>query len=159
MLPADAILYFEGGAIVPDAVTFYERHRAPNAVAVVRDTIFPVPDIYHVSFSLEVATRLRELAASRPVQELFDHIKAYLEEFLLFTFHDAFDGDLLISEHIAEPVVAKFCLSLGVNYQRELNVNKRDPEELRRLLYMMESPHKIQIRRESWWKRLWKPWR
>ena len=156
LLPAHAILYFEGGSIASDAARFYEGHRAPNAVAVVRDTIFPVPDIYHVTFSLEVATRLRELAASRPSQELFDHIKAYWGESLLFTFHDAFDGYLLISEHIAESVVAEFCRSLGVSYRREPNVNKRDPEQLRRFLWALENPHKVRIAGESWWKKMWR---
>lgn len=158
LLPTDAILYFEGGSIASDTARFYERHRAPNAVVVVRDTIFPVPDIYHVTFSQEVATQLREWAAGRPSQELFDHIKAYRGESLLFTFHDAFDGYLLLSEHIAEPLVAEFCRNLGVSYQREPNVNKRDPEQLRRFLWALENPHKIRIAGESWWRRLWRQW-
>ena len=158
LLPVDAILYFEGSSIASDIARFYEGHRASNAVAVVRDTIFPVPDIYHVTFSSEVTTRLRELLASRPSQELFDHIKAYRGGSLLFTFHDAFQGHLLIAEHIGEPAVADFCNSLGVSYRREPNVNKRDPEQLRRFLWALENPHKMRIRiaGESWWRRVWR---
>jgi hypothetical protein len=83
LLPTDAILYFEGGSIAPDVATFYEAHRAPNAVPVVCDTIFPTPDIYHVAFSSELATGLREFAATPPSQTLFDHIKAYRAGFAL----------------------------------------------------------------------------
>jgi len=158
LLPADAILYFEGGSIARDVSEFYESHRARNAVAVVRDTIFPVPDIYHVAFSPDVVARLCEFAATRAAQELFDHIKAYRGESLLFTFHDAFDGCLLISEHITEPVVAEFCQRLGASYKRETNASKRDPEQLRRFLELMENPHKIRFAGESWWRRLWRQW-
>jgi hypothetical protein len=156
LLPSDAILYFEGGSIAPDVSAFYESHRSRNAVAVVRDTIFPVPDIYHVAFSQDVVVRLREFAASRSSQELFDHIKAYRGDSLLFTFHDAFAGNLLVSERISESVVAEFCRGLSVSYQREPNVNKRDPGQLRRFLLALENPHKIRIAGEPWWRRLWR---
>lgn len=158
LLPADAILYFEGGSIARDISEFYESHRANNAVAIVRDTIFPVPDIYHVAFSPDVVARLGEFATARPPQELCDHIKAYRGESLLFTFHDAFAGNLLIAEHVTESVVAEFCQRLGVSYNREVNVNKRDPEQLRRFLELMENPNKIRFAGESWWRRLWRQW-
>jgi hypothetical protein len=158
LLPADAILYFEGVSIARDVSEFYESHRARDAVAVARDTIFPVPDIYHVAFSPDMAARLGAFAAARPPQELFDHIKAYRGQSLLFTFHDAFAGTLLISEHIAEPVVADFSRSLGVSYQREQNTTKRDPEQLRRFLSALENPHRIRMAGEPWWRRLWRRW-
>jgi hypothetical protein len=127
LLPTDAILYFEGTTIAPEIAGFYELHRASNAVAVARDTIFPIPDVFHVAFSPGVAEQLRELAANRPWPAMFDHIKAYQRESMLFTFHDAFDGQLQISEKIAESLVAEFCSSLGASYQREPNLNNRDP--------------------------------
>ena len=154
LLPADAILYLEGGRIAPEAATFYEAHRAQNAVAVVRDTLFPEPDIYHIAFSPEVAARLRELAASRPPHELCDHLKAYRESSLLFTFHDAFSGWLMISEHISEPNMAEFCRSLGVTYRRE-QTKKRDPEQLRFFLNALEHPDQVRIAREPWWREFW----
>jgi len=115
LLPPDAILYFEGNSIVYEVSAFYELHRARNAVAVTRDTIFPVPDFFHVGFSPEVVARLCELAASRPSHQMFDHVKAYHGETLLFAFHDAFENDLLISDHIPEPVVKEFSRSLSVS--------------------------------------------
>jgi hypothetical protein len=158
LLASDAILYFEGCSVASDVSAFYESHRALNAVAVICDTISPVPDVFHVGFSPEVVARLCELAASRPSKDLFDHVKAYQGKLLLFAFHDAFEGDLLVSERIAEPSVAKFSSSLGVSYRREPNINKRNPEQLRRVLLALENPHKIRIAGESWWSRFWRRW-
>jgi hypothetical protein len=158
LLPADAILYFEGISIASDIAKFYAAHRAANAVAVIRDTIFPVPDVYHVAGSAAVIDRLREWAASRPIPDLFDHVKAYRGESLLFTFHDAFDGWLLISDHASEPVVAEFCRNLGVTYRRE-QTRKRDPEQLRRFLWALENPDRVRIAGEPWWRRVWRRWK
>ena len=119
LLPPDSILYVEGTSIAPDVAAFYSSHRARNAVDVVRDTIAPVPDIYHFSFSSEVCAGLRQFAERRPVTQMFDHVKAYRGESLLFTFHDAFDGRLCIlstcqttrlrgfARHLVLPVVAR----------------------------------------------------
>src|SRR2546422_1074758 len=76
LLPADAVLYFEGTSILPELASFYDRYHSPIIVPVARDTIWPVPDIYHVAFSGEVCARLREFSATHAVAEMFDHIKA-----------------------------------------------------------------------------------
>jgi len=157
LLPSDSILYIEGTSIVAEVASFYSLHRARNAVAVVRDTIFPVPDTYHLTFSPDVCAALRQFADRHAVAEMFDHLKAYRGENLLFTFHDAFDGWLLISEHLPDEVVARFCQALGVSRRRE-ETRRRDPEQLRRILWAMENPDKVRITGESWWKRLWRQW-
>ena len=159
LLPSDSILYVEGTSIAPEIATFYSLHRARNAVDVARDSIAPVPDIYHFSFSSDVATSLRQFAENRPVAELFDHLKGYRGETLLFTFHDAFDGWLRISEHIPQEVVGRFCQALGVSSRRE-QTKQRDPEQLRRILWAFEHPDQVKIRvaGERWWKRLWRQW-
>lgn len=157
LLPADSILYVEGTHIVPEVAAFYSAHRAQKAVAVARDTIWPIPEIYHFSFSAEVSTGLRQFAGQRPVSEMFDHIKGYQGGNLLFTFHDAFDGWLRISDHIPQATVARFCQSLGAPSHHE-ETKPRDPEQLRRLLWLMDNPHKIRIAGESWWKRIWRQW-
>lgn len=157
LLPPDSILYVEGTSIAADIAAFYSSHRAPDAVSVVRDTIFPVPDTYHIAFSPEVSTRLRQFAGSRPVVDLFDHIKAYRGESLLFTFHDAFDGWLRISERVPQETVARFSHALGALSRRE-ETKQRDPEQLRRILRVMENPEGIRCAGESWWRRLWRQW-
>ncbi len=157
LLTPDDILYFEGTSIAKDVGDFYERHRPCNPVAVVRDCVFPVPDIYHTVLSVEVLSQLETWASSRPTEELFHHIKAYRRESLLFTFHDAFAGCLRISEHLPETAVQAFCHDLGVTARRE-PTKQRDPEQLRRLLWMMENPEQVHFAWEPWWKRLWRRW-
>jgi hypothetical protein len=126
LIPPDAILYFESSQIAPEVATFYESHRAHNAVAVARDTLFPEPDTYHVAFCPGVVA-----------------------------FHDSFDGWLVISEHINEPVITEFCRKLGVTYRRE-QAKKRDPEALRAFLKALEHPDQVRILNEPLWKRLWR---
>src|SRR4051812_30847897 len=67
LLPPDSILYVEGTSIAPDIAAFYSSHHARNAVEVVRDTIMPSPDTYHLAFSPEVVVGLRQTAAGRPI--------------------------------------------------------------------------------------------
>jgi hypothetical protein len=157
LLPPDCILYVEGASIAPEVAAFYSSHRAPNAVAVVRDTIAPVPDIYHFTFSPDVCAALRQFAERHAVAEMFDHIKAYRGESLLFTFHDAFDGWLCISDHVPDTTVAEFCRVVGVSHRRE-ETKRRDPDQLRRILWAFENPQKVRIAGEPWWRRLWRHW-
>lgn len=157
LLPQDSILYVEGTGIVPEVAGFYAAHHARNAVAVVRDTIVPVPDIYHFNFSADISAQLRQFAQTHPVAAMFDHIKAYHGEFLLFTFHDAFDGWLRISERIPEGTVAQFCHALGVSRHRE-ETKPRDLEQLRRISKALENLDGVRFGADgdSWIRRLWR---
>ena len=102
LLPQDSILYFEGISIAPDVAQLFSAHRAQNAVEVARDTIFPVPDTYHVCFTATVIAGLIELMARHHQQEeMFDHVKAYRGDKLLLSFHDAFSGWFRISQHVS----------------------------------------------------------
>ena len=151
----DSVLYVEGTSIVPEMATFYSTHRAGNPVDVIRDTIAPVPDIFHVAFSAEVSDQLRQFAERHAVAEMFDHLKAYRGDVLLFTFHDAFDGWLRISGRVPEALVAQFGQTLEASCRRE-ETKKRDPEQLRRILEAFEHPERVKIRvaRESWPQRI-----
>jgi hypothetical protein len=157
LLPTDSILYVEGAGIAADVAKYYTTNRAHTAVEVVRDSIFPVPDIYHFRFSPDISRRLQQFAESRSVPEMFDHLKAYKGESLLFTFHDAFDGWLRISEHLPDEKIERFCKALGVSRRCE-QTKHRDKEQLGRLLWAFEHPDQVKIRvqGEPWWKRLWR---
>lgn len=153
LIPWDSILYFEGCGIIPEVVQFYEGNRALNAVCVVRDTIFPVPESFHVSITPRVIESLIDLLSRYSLEVCFNHVKAYREEKLLFAFHDAFDGSyFLVSDHIPEESIRAFSSTLGVVYRREPNENKRDPEQLRRFLWALENPHKLRMN-WPWWKK------
>lgn len=153
LIPIGSILYLEGCDIHPEVSQFYEANRASNAISVVRDTIFPIPDMFHVSMTPQAIETLIELLGKHPLQACFYHVKAYRDEQLLFAFHDAFYGsDLLVSDSVPEQSIEPFCAILGATYRREINVNKRDPEQLRRFLWALENPHKLRIN-WPWWKK------
>jgi hypothetical protein len=154
IIPNDSILYFEGCAIIPEVAAYYEKHRARNAVSVVRDTIYPIPTSYHVSLSPEVVDQLVGFLSDHSTNECFDHVKAYRESTLLFAFHDAFDGSyFLVSDRVSESQIKVFCRNLNAEYDREKNENKRDPEQLRRFLWALENPEKLRIN-WPWWKKI-----
>lgn len=154
IIPPGSILYFEGCNVAKEVQYLYEKHKAPNAVPVARDTLFPVPDTFHVSFTPEFLCTLVELWGRYGTTKCFDHVKAYRNEKLLFTFHDAFDGSpCLFSDSISENEIRAFALSLEGQYRLEPNENKRTPEQLQQLLWAMENPGKLKINR-PWWKKL-----
>ena len=157
LLPPDSILYVEGTKIAPEVASFYSAHRADNAVEVMRDTIAPVPDIYHFTFCNEVLVRLRQFAGAHSVAEMFDHLKAYRGETLLFAFHDAFGGTLRISDHIPEERVAQFCQALGVSCHGE-ETGRRDPDQLRKVLWSLEHAEQPRYPAEggSWFRQAWR---
>jgi len=153
LIPMDSILYFEGSAIVPEVARFYEKNRAASAVSVVRDSIFPVPEMFHVAMSPGALETLKDWLRKHPVEACFHHVKAYREQKLLFAFHDAFDGSYFyVSDRIPEESIKVFTSTLGGSYRRERNVNKRDPEQLRRFLWALENPHKLRMN-WPWWKK------
>src|SRR5215510_8752026 len=84
LIPDDSILYFEGVNVAPEVASFYESQRAiKGAVCVVRDTIFPVPEIFYVQVGRGVIDGLIELLGKHSRENCFCHVKAYREERLL----------------------------------------------------------------------------
>jgi len=154
LIPGDSILYFEAINPVLEVAEFYKANRARDgAECVVRDMIFPVPEMFHVQIRSGVIERLVELLGKHPQQSCFTHVKAYRQQKLLFAFHDAFDGScLLVSDEIPAERVQAFCARTGTTSRREQNENKRDPEVLRRLLWAMENPGKVRML-WPWWKK------
>jgi len=151
LLPQDAILYLEGTKIGPEVAAFYSAHAAPNPAQVRRDTIYPEPRIYHISFSAEVSAALRQFAATHAVPEMFDHLKAYRGDTFLFSFHDAFQGVLRISENVPADSIAKFCEALGVSSSHQ-QVQRFDPAHARKILLALE---KFERSHAPWFKRAW----
>jgi hypothetical protein len=154
LIPGDSILYFEVAEPLSEAVQFYEANRARRgAVCVVRDMIFPVPQVFHVQLQPGVIEGLVGLLGRHSLRSCFAHVKAYSAGQLLFAFHDAFDGSsLLVSGRVPGERVQAFCAATGVTCRSEPNVNKRDPEVLRWMLLAMENPGKVRMF-WPWWKR------
>lgn len=153
LISEESVLYLEGCGISPEAAKFYEANRARNVVSVARDTLFPVPKVFHVSMGPGVIDGLVDLLTRNSRDGCFDHLKAYREGNLLFAFHDAFDGcDLLVSDRISRECIEAFCSKLGAAHRRERNENKRDLEPLRQLLCTLESSDTLRMNR-PWWKK------
>src|SRR4051812_31812577 len=101
ILPAGSNLYFEGADIAPELAVFYQQNRAADAVSVIRDMIFPIPETFHLKVTPLVLEKLPELISKFSLEKCFYHLKGYQGETLLFSFHDAFDGSpLLLSDQI-----------------------------------------------------------
>ena len=154
LIPEDSVLCFEGIDVVPAMAVFCEAHRAGDgAVCVARETVYPIPEMFHVQLGLDAIKELAELLGRNAQQRCFLHVKAYRQARLLLHFHDAFDGsDLLASGDIPAERVQLFCDSLGVTHRREPNESKSGTEALSALLRAMENPEKVRIL-WPWWKR------
>jgi hypothetical protein len=154
LIPDNSILYFETNNPAPEIRKFFEENRAlAGAVCVVRDMIFPIPEVFHVQLRPGLIQELQEILSRHPLERCFANVKAYRNGQLLFAFHDAFDGSSFpISDRVSVERVEAFCVATGSRFRREPNLNKRDPEELRRVLWAMENPNKLK-KRWPWWKR------
>lgn len=150
LIQPESILYLEGVTIHPEAATFYSKHETAHRVEVACGTLFPIPDVYHLDFSPKLIAGMLDLAARRPIGELFDHISGYRLGHLIFSFHDAFKSYLEVSDRIPEPIVDAFCQALGVSYSRRLT--KLHCGRYRELLYVVEHPEKLKTRPEPWWR-------
>ncbi|HRT57161.1 MAG TPA: hypothetical protein P5038_11085 [Candidatus Paceibacterota bacterium] len=152
ILEPNSVLYLEGTKVHPEAATLYLRHPAKQSLDVTVETLFPEPQAYHVQYSPAFISAMLDILQRKPRQELFHHIKGYSLSYLLFTFHDAFEDCLLISDRVPESKVAAFCRNLGATCDRETTKvpsNKMYTD----LLDLFEHPDKLKIR-VPWWKRM-----
>lgn len=153
LMDSSSVLYLEGTAIHPEAGSFYLRHASAHSTAVACDTIFPVPDVYHVDWSPDAVVGMLELISRRPIKELFDHVKGYRDGRVVFTLHDAFEGSLRVADSIPEAKLAAFCSALQVPYRRERTAPVK-ADALRGLLNAMENPDKVRMPHDPWWRRI-----
>lgn len=151
ILPSGSVLYAEGCDIRPWVVDIYERNAVTDITAVRRDTISPIPQMYHFSFSPGVIEELCEVTANREASELFDHIKAYKNRTLIFTFHDAFSGgELVINGDVDESKVAAFCNKTEGAYSKR-PTQKLDLKKMKHLLAALENGGRAP---QPFWKRV-----
>lgn len=139
-------LLFEGLEIGASAKAFYEEFPALYRKNVACDGIDPVPDSYHVAFSPTATERLCQLIASQGMTAVFYHFKGYSEQEIVFTFHDAFEDQLVISINVPEAAVQEFARALGqVPTLTPFNINFR--EQMERMDRALNPP---------WWRRVLK---
>lgn len=98
-------------ALAPNS--WYEEYPAVYKKKVACDTISPTPDSYHVAFSADFSDRLCQLIDAQGLDAAFDHFKGYSGGEVVFTFHDAFEGELVLSSNLGEAAVQEFATGLG----------------------------------------------
>lgn len=152
IFPFGGNLYFEGSQVEPEVIRFYEANRAQDAVSVIRDMIFPTPEMYHVKFNGETQSALRQFVKTLPLERLFFHVKGYRDGRLYFTFHDAFAGSLLISQLVPDEAVKEFSQQMKAPFTLE-ETKVRDTQGLKAFQDLLENPHKLRIAGEPWWRR------
>lgn len=169
IMPANSILYFEGTNVSPAAQAYYAAHRAKNAVPVARDTIFPVPETFHINYSPEVVAGLLQLFAAHEQSDLCNHIKGYASGALIFVLHDGFGNVLRLSQRVPESAVKTFSDRLSVEY-KQCRTTPRDMRQLELFRRMLENDYQREkvfdymrsgqaapatIRNKPWWGRFW----
>ena len=113
IFPHGMTLLIEGLEIGLSAKSLYEEYPAIYTKKVACDTMSPTPDSYHVEFSADFSDRLCRLIESQGLAAAFYHFKGYSESEVIFVFHDAFEGELVLSSSLSEAVVQEFASGLG----------------------------------------------
>lgn len=143
IFPLGMTLLFEGLDLGLTAKSLYGEYPANYIKKVACDTISPVPESHHVAFGMEFSNRLCQLIESQGLTAAFDHFKGYSEQEILFTFHDAFKGELVLSGSLTEASVREFAGGLRCNFERAVfAVDQR--EQLIRFDQFLNPP---------WWRR------
>ncbi len=113
IFPYGMTLLIEGLEIGLSAKSLYADYPAIYTKKVACDTMSPTPDSYHVEFSADFSDRLCQLIESQGLSAAFYHFKGYSQNEVIFTFHDAFEGELVLSSSLSEAMVRDFAGGLG----------------------------------------------
>ena len=117
IFPYGSTLFFEGLEIGERATALFREHTAKYTRRVTCDGISPTPDCYHVDFTEKFSDKLCLLIKSEGTASAFYHFKGYSTSEVVFTFHDAFDGELVVSHNLSESTAREFGHALGSNPQ------------------------------------------
>lgn len=118
LVPADAVAYFEGGALAEDVRQFLSAHPAPVTSKIYPGTIAPAPEIFHVPAAQGVLSALAQIAEQHACCEVCDHFHVYRAGTVLVQGHDFGGLPLMLSDAFPEQQVADFCQKMGARYER-----------------------------------------
>jgi hypothetical protein len=143
IFPHGSTLLIEGLEIGASAKSLYCLHPSIYTRKVACDTLSPTPESYHVEFSAGLSDRLCQLIESQGLAATFYHFKGYSEREVVFTFHDAFEGELVVSSGLSEKAVRDFASALGKTAEQA-----RFPFDLREHLETLD-----RAMNPPWWRR------
>jgi len=117
LLPAECVLYFEGGSPSGQLLEFLRGRQIPERTHVACGTIWPKPRVFHLVATAETAARLSELMRSCAYPELAVHFHIYRGQTVLLEWHDAFSQPMLLSGELPEEQVRAFAERLKMSYK------------------------------------------
>jgi len=118
VLPADAVLYFEGGTPDQEISAFLATYAVPERAHVAFGTIWPRPKVAHVPVSEEVFDQLVSMMERHAEPELAIHFHVYRESEVLLQWYDAFSLPIWLSDWFTEEQVASMAGAMGTSYHR-----------------------------------------
>jgi hypothetical protein len=149
IFPHGMTLLIEGLEVGASAKSLYQEYPAVYTKRVACDTMSPTPASFHVEFSPNFSDCLCRLIESQGLAAAFYHFKGYSEDEVVFTFHDAFRGELVLSGGLSEVAVRDFADALGCPAERAVF-----RVDLRKQLIALD-----QAINPPWWLRAWRIFR
>jgi hypothetical protein len=144
IFPHGLTLFIEEIEASLTAKSLYADYPARYRRKVPCDVICPPPESYHVVFTADFADQLCQLLTSQGFEGTLYHLKGYSEQEIVFSFHEAFTGELVVSNSKPETVVREFAASLNCSVELA-----RYPVDAHEQLVLMD-----RALNPPWWKRL-----
>ena len=119
LFPGDSVLYLEGTSVSKEVQVFLEKNKIAAPCRISRASRWPKAQVYHLHFTSELVSGLRERLTGRPPRALCDHLHIHREGKLLCQGFDAGWEPLFVSISIPETTIAMFCEKAGYTYKLE----------------------------------------
>ncbi len=117
ILPQGCVLYVEGTSIAPEIRAFLEPRKTDRIRSVVRGTILPRPECFHILATQENMAEFARLASLHARPEVCDHLVIYGDEDRYVEWYDALStSPVSVSELVPEATVREFCQALGCSF-------------------------------------------
>lgn len=117
LLPADSVLYLEGGDVTKKLRSYLNERAAQKTCKVEMGTIWPRPECFHMLITRENLEGLAKLAENYPTPQVAVHLHVYNNDEMLLEWYDAFLDPLFVSKKILEEDMKNFCDKLGAEYR------------------------------------------
>ncbi len=114
----DAVLYLEGTSVARDVREFLEVKKIEHPSKVVKGTIWPRPQIFHIRLTPENVSGLAALAEKHATLEICDHLHVYRDNTVLLEGYDILDCCVSLSGELSESQVKAFCAELQCKYEK-----------------------------------------
>jgi hypothetical protein len=116
LAPPGSVLYLEGGSPSPEILAYLDARVPAKTTKVAVGTVWPRPEVFHMSITSRNLEGLAELAERHALPELAVHIHVYKDTDVILQWHDA-DGrePILVSKQISEDRVREFCDQAGID--------------------------------------------